>query len=76
MSSFPFSNANNNYLHCVIVEMSTTPVLSYAMYSQFHDAFCPGSSQDRVNSCSRQEGPWLESRGYSIPPHVIAGVGK
>lgn len=35
-----------------------------------------GSSQDRVKFCSRQEEAWLESRDYSIPAHVIAGVRK
>lgn len=57
-SYFSLSDANNPYLQCVVVYMSTTPWhLSYAMYSQILDGFCPGSSQDRVNSCGNQEGP-------------------
>lgn len=34
---------------------------------------CLGSSQDRINFCSSQEGPWPGHGSYSIPPHVIAG---
>lgn len=33
---------------------------------------CPGSRQDRVHFCSRQEGTWPRHRNYSIPTHIIA----
>lgn len=57
----------------MIVLPSSTPIISYTMYSQFPNGFCPGSGQDRVSSHSSQEGPWLKSRNYPIPPHAIAG---
>lgn len=39
-------------------------------------SYCPGSSQDRDNFCSSQEGSWLGHGGYSISPHVIVTGGE
>lgn len=32
---------------------------------------CPGSSKDRDDFCSNQDGTWLEPGGYSISPHIV-----
>lgn len=35
-----------------------------------------GSGQERVNFCSSKERAWLGPEGYSIPPHIVPGIGE